>query len=62
MNDSEEYCPHCNANLQGDPIPEKSQKDYNATHFSRIIGMTSVEADRILYWQCPDCSGTWDRK
>lgn len=62
MDDSKEYCPHCNANLQGEPIPVESQKSYNSTHFSRKIGMTTVEADRILYWQCPDCNGTWARK
>lgn len=59
MNDSKEFCPHCNANLQGEPIPKESQKSYNSTHFTRKIGITSVEADRILKWQCPDCNKEW---
>ncbi|MFJ8516555.1 hypothetical protein [Lysinibacillus xylanilyticus] len=25
MNDSKEFCPYCNANLQGEPIPKASQ-------------------------------------
>ena len=60
MNDSKEFCPHCNANLQGRPIPKESQKSYNSTHFTRKIGITSVKADRILKWQCPDCQNEWD--
>ena len=32
-------CPHCHANLVGDPIPEKDQDAFGATHFSRIIGI-----------------------
>ena len=61
MNDNNEYCPHCNANLQGEPIPESSRTPKGSTHFTRKIGMTTVQADRILYWQCPDCNDTWDR-
>lgn len=59
MNDNKEFCPHCNANLQGEPIPEESQKHYKSTHFTRKIGITSVEADRILRWRCPDCNKEW---
>lgn len=59
MNDSKEFCPHCNANLQGALIPKESQKSYNSTHFTRKIGITSIEADRILKWQCPDCNKEW---
>lgn len=60
MNDSKEYCPHCNANLQGEPIPKYDQKHYRSTHFTRKIGMTSVDRDRIIKWKCPDCDGEWD--
>ncbi|PEC18983.1 hypothetical protein COM96_27570 [Bacillus cereus] len=59
MNDNKEFCPHCNANLQGDPIPKESQKWYGCTHFSRKIGITSFTHDRILNWQCPDCKREW---
>lgn len=62
LNDSLEYCPHCHTNLQGDAIPEEQQKSYNATHFTRKIGMTMLKVDRIMYWQCPDCDGTWSIK
>jgi len=62
MNDSKEYCPYCNINLQGEPIPKESQKFYGATHFTRKIGITSVNIDSIRKWQCPDCNKEWDRK
>lgn len=39
MRDSLEYCPKCNANLQGDPIPKEHQESFGATHFSRKIGI-----------------------
>jgi hypothetical protein len=47
--------------LQGEPIPEKLQISYGATHFTRKIGITSIEEDRIIIWQCQDCGGFWDR-
>lgn len=61
MNDSKEFCPHCNADFQGEPIPKESQKAYDATHFTRKIGITIIEADRIIKWQCPDCNKEWVR-
>ncbi|KOS60204.1 hypothetical protein FJQ98_11050 [Lysinibacillus agricola] len=57
-----ERCPHCRVSLQGDEIPKEQQKSYNATHFTRKIGITKLEADRILYWECPDCHNNWSLK
>ncbi|OUA54592.1 hypothetical protein [Bacillus thuringiensis] len=62
MGNSKEFCPYCNADLQGEPIPKQSQKAYGATHFTRKIGITSIEADRILEWKCPDCNKEWKVK
>lgn len=62
VNDSKEYCPYCNADLQGEPIPKESQKFYRATHFTRKIGITSIEFDSIRKWQCPDCQKEWGRR
>nr|WP_251025717.1 hypothetical protein [Bacillus sp. ISL-47] len=63
INDSKEYCPYCNTNLQGEPIPEENQPHYGgATHFDRKIGISSMEMDRVIKWQCPDCKGKWERK
>lgn len=62
MNNSKEYCPYCNADLQGEPIPKDSQSFYKATHFTRKIGITSIEVDSIRKWKCPDCNKEWDRK
>lgn len=62
MKNSKEYCPHCNADLQGEPIPKKQQDSYNSRHFTRKIGISDIEKDRIVKWECPDCEGEWDIK
>lgn len=60
------HCPDCNADLQGDPIPQEYIDEgcygEGVTHFSRIIGIYSVEQDRTIAWACPDCGHEWDRK
>lgn len=61
MRNSKEFCPYCNSDLQGDLIPKQSQKAYGVTHFTRKIGITSIEADRILKWKCPDCNKEWEK-
>ncbi|WP_255289002.1 hypothetical protein [Bacillus thuringiensis] len=48
MRTSKEFCLYCNSDLPGEPIPKQSQKAYGATHFTRKIGITSNETDRIL--------------
>ncbi|MHB0801415.1 hypothetical protein PVK73_17540 [Bacillus thuringiensis] len=55
MRSNKEFCPYCNADLQGDLIPKQSQKAYGATHFTRKIGISSIAADKIVKWRCPDC-------
>jgi transposase-like protein len=60
VNNSKENCPHCSADLQGEPIPKKQQGSYNSTHFTRKIGISDIEKDRIVKWKCPDCQGEWD--
>jgi rubredoxin len=58
----EYYCPHCGVNLRGDPIPEKSQEVFGASHYGREIGVEVRGAyDGVLYWECPVCEGTWQR-
>lgn len=61
LESSREECPHCSAQLQGDPIPEDQQHWFGATHFSRKIGLTDRERDRTTAWRCPDCGETWAR-
>ncbi|WP_184120900.1 hypothetical protein [Bacillus thuringiensis] len=56
MNNNKEFYLYCNADLQEEPIPKQSQKAYGATHFTRKIGITSIEADRIFKWKCSDCN------
>jgi hypothetical protein len=54
-------CPHCNASLIGDPIPEDIREHYSPPyHWRREIGMEYPEKyDGIWEWKCPDCGGTW---
>jgi hypothetical protein len=57
-----EYCPHCNSNLRGDPIPDDIAHNYSGTHWKRKIGIYDFFTDRTVAWQCPDCNGQWERK
>ena len=59
-------CPHCGADLRGDPIPQEYiDAGYYApgtTHYRRNIGVEVPGIyDGILYWQCPDCLLAWVR-
>lgn len=64
------HCPKCNADFQGDPIPEKDQHLFNRldgkpidpgwkTHFSRLIGIYDFHRDMTVSWGCPDCGHEW---
>lgn len=61
MTNNKENCPHCNTELQGEPIPKEQQESYGATHFSRKIGVYDFSKDRTIKWVCPDCNGEWGR-
>ncbi len=53
-------CPHCNANLLGDKIPDEDIASFGgATHFKREIGIYDWEKDRTVSYKCPDCGGEW---
>ena len=56
------HCPQCNADWQGQLIPEKSRHVFagGGTHFSRLIGVEMGE-DRVDHWLCPDCAATFPR-
>jgi hypothetical protein len=48
--------------MQGSGIPEEMQHLYGgATHFSRVIGIYSMDEDRTIAWRCPDCGQEWPR-
>lgn len=60
------FCPHCEADLSGPPIPQEfvnqRGREEGVTHYSRVIGMEVWGVyDGILYWQCPDCGAKWHR-
>ena len=61
----EEQCPHCLADLRGNPIPQEYiDAGYYGTHthYSRKIGVDLMGVyDGVLYWMCPDCSKAWHR-
>lgn len=55
-----DHCPHCNASLIGEPIPEDIRHHYSATHWRREIGIERPEHyDGVWEWACPDCNKTW---
>jgi len=58
-------CPHCGVSLLGAPIPQASRDAgyYGAaTHFRREVGNeVPWDFDGVLFWECPDCGGTWQR-
>jgi len=57
-----EICPHCNADLHGDKIPEEDRESFGGKeYFSRLIGIEDATYDGISYWCCPDCKVVWDR-
>jgi predicted RNA-binding Zn-ribbon protein involved in translation (DUF1610 family) len=60
---SDDPCPHCGADMRGDPIPDELRQHYgDSTHWSRRIGVEIPNAyDGALFWQCPDCGGQWHR-
>lgn len=71
LNHNSKVCPHCGANLVGDPIPEKYLEHYNKLgapreewdtfNFSRLIGIEIQGRDRTDGWMCPDCQVTdWE--
>lgn len=52
----------CNADLIGEPIPEHIRERYSPPYYwKRKIGIYSLELDRIIRWQCPDCDNEWER-
>lgn len=55
-------CPHCAADLQGEPIPEASRKFFpeDETHFSRLWSIYG-DHDRTSHFECPDCHGRIER-
>ena len=56
------YCPKCNADWQGSPIPEKvRQFSGNITHGSRVIWLYSPESERVIALRCPDCKAEFPR-
>ena len=53
-------CPRCRADFREEEIPPADQPSYGGeTHFSRVIGIYSHEADATVAWQCPDCGHEW---
>jgi len=52
-------CPACAADLTGDEIPHGSLFEVEATHFSRVIWVSSMKRDAGVAYKCPDCEHEW---
>lgn len=55
-------CPHCHADLTGDPIEPGELRDfYGASHYSRKLTLYDRDKDRTVAYECPDCGKRWER-
>lgn len=55
-------CPRCQADLRGQEISPADRPLFDGkTHFSRVIGIYSHQADATVVWHCPDCGYEWAR-
>lgn len=60
----ERYCPVCQADWQGNPIPEEYREKYygGRTHYHRLIGVEIWgKYDGVHHWECPDCKKNFPR-
>ena len=56
-------CPHCGADLTGEPIPEPDLKYFpGRTHFPRVGITVHPDSGEFIAYRCPDCNGTWERE
>jgi len=59
---TEEVCPHCGADLLGEPVPERFQHPGVGTRYARGLAIEIRGVyDGSLFYACPDCWGTWHR-
>ena len=58
---TENNCPNCKVNLDGDPIPVEIRDHYgDSTHWDRKIGIEDpMGYDGVSWWRCPDCDHVW---
>jgi hypothetical protein len=57
---SQQWCAHmADAELQ-DYVNHAYGTD-RPQRFSRLIGVSSLEHDRVIAWKCPDCNHEWSR-
>ena len=58
-----EICPNCNKTFQGELIPEEQRGWFGGkSHFSTVVGLTSIYEDRVFKWLCRNCNHQWDRR
>jgi hypothetical protein len=58
-----ERCPHCDADLRGEPIPE-DQRELFGGHTHGLRGIVQVDPDlgRAVAYYCPDCGeNMWEK-
>lgn len=71
MEERQEVCPHCNADMRSSEIPQESllkggygpwEEGDPPRYFYRSI-MVEIRGvyDGGLFFQCPDCGGRWHR-
>ena len=58
LDDNDFHCHFCGESMQGNEIPAKSQHNYGATHFSRLLSLNDPNWGPVAS-QCPDCKVVW---
>ena len=60
----ERFCPYCETDWQGAPIPKHIRKHYGkSTHWHKLIGVEiRGRYDGVAFWKCPSCSTEFVRR
>lgn len=54
----QDWCRH----LSNEALQQEIDVSYGTCgpqRFSRLVGLSSLELDRVVAWQCPDCKHQW---
>lgn len=59
--DKVSHCPVCGELWHTLPIPPEYHENHSPPYYySTVIAVSSWEADRTLYYLCPDCGSKFD--
>lgn len=56
----QDWCKHLSDEQLQQEI-DLSYGKHGPQRFSRLVGISSMEEDRVVAWECPDCKHRWPR-